>query len=341
MRWLRLDASTLKQQLVTLCNNWMSAFSGLLASLASRQLSGLHDELQAHVTGRHAAMPEVAALTGEGKALEGAQAAAGAEAESAAGAGAAEGERAAEGAEAEMDHHQQQQQPEQADAVAAPVLAEVAEVDTQQAVEELEALHGRLEGEREELAQRVAACQEQYDALVSLQVKGEVRDRACYLPATGRLQQHSLAQLRSLYSRCKPKADGHCWVHLCCSHCRRGCRRMSWSGWMHCPRCGPSLGQRWTQCLPGCVSCGPEGLNQAGQTPIVINCWHSCFDLLTCELMSLPMGQAAASTIAPRAGSAASAPPPAGPGDTVPPAAWRQSSCALPVPPGRWVQQPH
>lgn len=167
VRWLRLDASTLKQQLVTLCDNWVSAFSGLLASLASRQLSGLHDELQAHVaalTGKPAPKPAAVAGEGEDGALEGAQ--------------------AAEGAEAEQV--QQQQQPpegaEQAEAVAESALPEVAELHKQQAVEALEALHGRLEGEREELAQRLAACQEQYDALVSLQVRGKGLPPAYHCP---------------------------------------------------------------------------------------------------------------------------------------------------------------
>lgn len=42
----------------------------------------------------------------------------------------------------------------------------------QRAFEKLEALHGRLEGEREEMQQRIAACQEKYEALVNLQVGG-------------------------------------------------------------------------------------------------------------------------------------------------------------------------
>jgi hypothetical protein len=36
LRWLRLDCSTLKQQLVTLCDGWVAAFVALLSNLASR-----------------------------------------------------------------------------------------------------------------------------------------------------------------------------------------------------------------------------------------------------------------------------------------------------------------
>lgn len=45
VRWLRLDASTLKQQLVEACDGWLAAFQGLLATTVMRQLGGLEQEL--------------------------------------------------------------------------------------------------------------------------------------------------------------------------------------------------------------------------------------------------------------------------------------------------------
>ena len=45
VRWLRLDASTLKQQLVEACDGWLAAFQGLLATTVMHQLGGLEQEL--------------------------------------------------------------------------------------------------------------------------------------------------------------------------------------------------------------------------------------------------------------------------------------------------------
>lgn len=46
VRWLRLDSSSLKQQLVILCDTWVSAFIELLCSLAVVQLDSLTQELE-------------------------------------------------------------------------------------------------------------------------------------------------------------------------------------------------------------------------------------------------------------------------------------------------------
>jgi dynein heavy chain len=46
VRWLRLDSSTLKQQLVILCETWVSAFVELLCSSATVQLDSLVHELE-------------------------------------------------------------------------------------------------------------------------------------------------------------------------------------------------------------------------------------------------------------------------------------------------------
>ena len=208
VRWLRLDASTLKQQLVTLCDNWVSAFSGLLASLASRQLGGLHGELQAHV----------AALTGRPAPK------AAAEGEDEADAEAAEGEQlqSPEGAKQAQEAEQAEAVTECAPAEVAEVAeaaAQVAEVDKQQAADELEALHGRLEGDREELAQRLAGCQEQYDALVSLQVRGGGGERACHCHCHCQVPAafHSTTPAASLHDRCKPEPHVYCWAWLRCT----------------------------------------------------------------------------------------------------------------------------
>lgn len=113
VRWLRLDCSPLKEQLVGLCDTWVAALSGLLASMAAKGLGELEQELRQAV----------------------AQLGAGAEGEDEAG---ESGEAGAGGGQ--------------------PATAE-----------ELEALHGRLEGEREEWRQRVDACLERYEALAGLQ----------------------------------------------------------------------------------------------------------------------------------------------------------------------------
>lgn len=135
VRWLRLDASTLKQQLTSSCDNWVAAFSGLLASLASRQLAGLEEELHAHC----------AALEGgEGSGTAGAAGAAGEVGE----------ERAAAESAASTAGE------------ASPPAAPTRE----QQFDALEALQGRLLGEREALQERLAVCQERYEALVGLQV---------------------------------------------------------------------------------------------------------------------------------------------------------------------------
>lgn len=150
VRWLRLDASLLKQQLVTLCDNWVSAFQGLLASQASRHLAGLTEELTTHVaqlTGRTPHRQLDQAAPGEA----GQEQQHGAEAAGSSGGGGAEPESAGEG-EAQ-----------------APVPAQPLRTP-RQAVAELEALHGRLQAQREELEERIAACRDKYEALVQLQV---------------------------------------------------------------------------------------------------------------------------------------------------------------------------
>lgn len=143
VRWLRLDCSTLKKQLVALCDNWVGAFSGLLAALAARQLAGLEEELQSHVAQLSGNAPVGQPSGGDAAEAEQGKQTVGMEEE-----GQAEGQ-------AESD----------------PVAV-------------LEALYGRLEGEREELAQRLAACQEKYEALVSLQVGWVIGGHACHATAT-------------------------------------------------------------------------------------------------------------------------------------------------------------
>lgn len=149
VRWLRLDASTLKQQLTSSCDTWVAAFSGLLASLASRQLAGLEEELSAHC----------AALEGEGRPQQGGEAA-----PSPGPAVEAGVEQAAAGEEAGAESAV----PE--GAVAAADASPATALTREQQFEALEALHGRLLGEREGLQERLALCQERYEALVGLQV---------------------------------------------------------------------------------------------------------------------------------------------------------------------------
>ena len=142
MRWLRLDASALKQQLTGACDAWVAAFSGLLATLASRQLGSLEDELRSHC----------AALEGGGQQRAGQPAGtAGAPAQP------GEGQAPAAAGAAECAAGPGEEPP-------------AAALTREQQIEALEALHGRLEGEREGLQERLALCQERYDALVGLQV---------------------------------------------------------------------------------------------------------------------------------------------------------------------------
>lgn len=148
VRWLRLDASMLKQQLVTLCDNWVAAFQGLLASLASRQLSGLTDELTNYIgqlKGRAPQPPPCQAAAGEGE--EGLQ-------DRGKASDTDGSDEAAQGAAGKLN-------------ALAPAQAQRTQ---QQTVEELEALHGRLQAHREELEERVVECQQKYEALVQLQV---------------------------------------------------------------------------------------------------------------------------------------------------------------------------
>lgn len=143
VRWLRLDCSPLKQQLVGLCDGWVAAFQGLLACLAARQLAALEQELGAHVAALQG-RPAPAATPQEGQQQEDAGEA---------------GEAAAEAGGA-------QQQDGEGDAGS--------DAGGQDAAAALEALHARLEGERGELAARLEACREKYEALAGLQVGGRV-----------------------------------------------------------------------------------------------------------------------------------------------------------------------
>ena len=176
VRWLRLDLSTLKHQLVTLCDTWVANFSGLLATLASRDLASLHAELCRHVV----------ELTGR---------------------------------EVEQECSAERTEP----LLAPPVQSLVAAVGAlagetrRQACERLEALHAQLEGAREELQGRVAACQQKYEALVGLQARAGAAGRRAAQPSadTGRM--------------------------LPCLAARRGCQTRSWSALTGCRRCGWSL----------------------------------------------------------------------------------------------------
>lgn len=191
VRWLRLDASTLKQQLVGLADNWAGAFTGLLASTAARQLTGLEAELQAHVE----------ALAGK---------------EEGQGAAAAQEGEVGPAAELGAGGHGEEE-------------------GRQAALEALEALHGRLEGEREDLAQRVAACQDRYGALVSLQVR----------PGFG-WGVLALCKLCAHSCTCSPFASGAAPAlqvspptlhpNALLPGCRRACLRRSWCAWMPCRR---------------------------------------------------------------------------------------------------------
>jgi hypothetical protein len=77
-----------------------------------------------------------------------------------------------------------------------PMTAE----ERQAAAERLEALHGRLEGEREELEQRIADCQEKYGALVNLQVGGSMH-QACWWCKRGVQGRALLASRRAAVKR--------------------------------------------------------------------------------------------------------------------------------------------
>ncbi|KAL4458111.1 hypothetical protein ABPG75_012976 [Micractinium tetrahymenae] len=157
VRWLRLDASLLKQQLVTLCDGWVDAFQGLLTNLASRQLAGLTAELAGHIaelTGKPPPQPGQAAA---GEAGVGQQD--GGEA-SGSGQGAGSGTEPGDAGEGEAAAEAQGTDP------SAPAQPQRTR---RQAFDELEALHGRLQAQREELQERIGACQEKYEALVQLQ----------------------------------------------------------------------------------------------------------------------------------------------------------------------------
>lgn len=188
MHWLRLDASALKQQLTGTCDAWVAAFSGLLATLASRQLGSLESELRSHC----------AALEGEGQQGRG-------EAAGPAGAPEQPGEGQAPAAG------------EGAECTAGPAgeASPGAALSREQQIEALEALHGRLKGEREGLQERLALCQERYEALVGLQVgaatgSGGPGRRGCLVVCEWACQQawggrhgaagwraHSAAQVRT------------------------------------------------------------------------------------------------------------------------------------------------
>jgi len=150
VRWLRLDISTLKQQLTSSCDAWVAAFSGLLASLASRQLAALEQELTEHC----------AALEGQGMQLGG-------------------GSQADEPAEKQTIAAEvagaQGVVPEDG-AAAAEESCPAAALTRAQRFEALEALHGRVLGQREALQEQLAVCQERYQALVGLQVGADAWD---------------------------------------------------------------------------------------------------------------------------------------------------------------------
>lgn len=141
VNWLRLDCSPLKDQLVGLCDTWVAALAGLLASMAAKGLGELEGELA-----------RAAAELGEG------------------------GEECG---------------------------------DQATTAKALEALHGRLEGERGEWRQRVEACVERYEALVGqLQAalaEGEL-ERVAALQALWATVQAALdgvpARLRALQGAC-------------------------------------------------------------------------------------------------------------------------------------------
>lgn len=236
VRWLRLDTSTLKQQLTSSCDNWVAAFSGLLASLASRQLVGLEEELHAHC----------AALEGGGG--SGAAGAAGA-AEVGEGPAAAEAEAGAQGAAAES-----------AASTAGELEASPPAAPTrEQQFEALEALQGRLLGEREALQEGLAVCQERYEALVGLQVgcaawevnawlAGYDAVLLCRLACTGGC---ALGQCTvDLHTLCSPP--------MCTRSSRCRCPMASWSAWTHCQPSGSGLWRRLRGCQPACVNCAAE-----------------------------------------------------------------------------------
>ena len=171
VRWLRLDASTLKQQLVALCDNWVNAFTGLLASLATRQLSSVTTELQeatAALTGSSSATGGGAGAGQDG--MEGGEEDAAAEGQGGDGKAADEAgqEEAQEGVQQEGEQEEAREGEPEGEPEAAPASAEP--LTGLAAAEALEALHGRLEARRDELQAEVVACQEKYDALVQLQV---------------------------------------------------------------------------------------------------------------------------------------------------------------------------
>ncbi len=152
VRWLRLDASLLKQQLVSLCDNWVNAFQALLTSQASRQLAGLTEELTGHIaqlTGR-------APLPKPGQAIPGGP-----------------GDDLQDGAEAAAGSGSSEAEPDSVveDEAGAPVLAVKPGTRQQAQAEELEALHGQLQAQAEELEERIGACRDKYEALVQLQVR--------------------------------------------------------------------------------------------------------------------------------------------------------------------------
>ena len=214
VRWLRLDCSTLKQQLVTLCDSWASAFSTLLSTLAARQLSEIRQELDlatASLTGQQQAQlptsEDAEEMGGGGDEPEAAR------------------QKKLEGSRTELRMTAEQRQA---------------------AVEELEALHGRLEGEREEVQQRIEACREKYDALVSLQARC-----CCGFPVCacgGPSLSLLLLPPASVMLAERVRGGGgalnlHAWYSClpCC--CRWECRRKNLRGWTACPICGTSLWQ--------------------------------------------------------------------------------------------------
>lgn len=264
LRWLRLDCSTLKQQLVTLCDGWVAAFVALLSNLASRQLSTLSEELPRHIaellgrSGQCTAPPKMgAALQDSASARQDEELPGQLELQ--------QSDLNAEGVEAGLEGGTEAEA--EAEVEVAPMLAQaegttqlgsapeqlggqvpMTAEERQAAAERLEALHGRLEGEREELEQRIADCQEKYGALVNLQVGGSMHQACwfCKRGVQGRASwQVGVRLLQDLTS-------------MSVLWCRPRCLMQTWSESTTCPCCGTSLLRRWMACLPACVRSGPD-----------------------------------------------------------------------------------